>query len=131
MHHSLEARSPLLDYRLLEFSINLDENLKLNQGTAKYLLKEVLYDYVPKEIFDRPKWGFGLPIRQWLSNEMRPIVEQHLNEKTLADYPFLSVKAIVDLKNQYMAGEYIHFNRVWSLLCLVIWLKKNEEHYVL
>jgi asparagine synthase (glutamine-hydrolysing) len=131
MHHSLEARSPLLDYRLLEFSINLDEKLKLNHGTAKYLLKEVLYDYVPKEIFDRPKWGFGLPIRNWLRAEMRPIVEQHLNEKTLADYPFLNAKAIVDLKNQYMAGEYFHFNRVWSLLCLVIWLKKNEAHYEL
>jgi len=131
MHYSLEARSPLLDYRLLEFSVNLDEKLKTKNGASKYLLKEVLYDYVPKEIFNRPKWGFGLPIRYWLRNEMRHVVEEHLNEESLKPFEFLNTKAILELKDQYMAGEEIHFNRVWSILCLVLWLKKNKSYYAL
>jgi asparagine synthase (glutamine-hydrolysing) len=60
MQYSLEVRTPFLDYRVVEFALNLNENLKINNGTAKYLLKEVLYDYLPAELFNRPKWGFGI-----------------------------------------------------------------------
>ncbi|HYE75262.1 MAG TPA: asparagine synthase (glutamine-hydrolyzing), partial [Blastocatellia bacterium] len=61
MKYSLETRVPLLDYRIVEFALNVSPDLKLHNGTMKYLLKEVLYDYVPREMFDRPKWGFTIP----------------------------------------------------------------------
>ena len=66
MHYSLETRVPLLDYRIIEFAFNLDSELKMKDKTMKYLLKQVLYDYLPREIFDRPKWGFNIPLQKWL-----------------------------------------------------------------
>ncbi len=68
MHYSLEIRVPLLDYRIIEFAFNLDSNLKIKGNEMKYLLKQVLYDYLPKEIFDRPKWGFRHPIKKMAKN---------------------------------------------------------------
>ena len=71
MQHSLETRVPLLDYRIVEFALNLDENLKIKGNVSKYLLKELLYDYVPKSYFDRPKRGFSIPMHIWLRHDFK------------------------------------------------------------
>lgn len=128
MHTSLEARVPLLDHRLVEFSLNLDERLKISGKSKKYLLQELLFDYLPKELFDRPKWGFGLPIRLWLSNELKPLLEEHINETQLNQLGFFNTKEVLVLKKRFLAGEDYLYNKLWTIIIFVQWFNHNKSY---
>ena len=71
MYSSLEARVPLLDHNIIEFALNLDQKFKINNGIQKYILKELTYDYIPKKIMERPKWGFSIPLEKWLKTKLK------------------------------------------------------------
>lgn len=122
MKYSLESRVPLLDHNVVEFALNVNPKLKVNKGVAKYLLKEVLYDYVPKEIFDRPKWGFGIPINKWLKGELKYLIDEYLSENRIKEAGFVNEHAVSKLTNKYLtsSNEYL-YNRVWVLICLHKW----------
>lgn len=125
MQFGLETRVPLLDHRMLEFSVNLVPELKIKDGETKYLLKEVLYDYVPKEYFDRPKWGFSIPIRYWLQKELKHLPEKYLSREVLEKYGIFKVEKIKEIERRYFAGEDFLFNRIWSIIMLNQWLEEN------
>jgi len=80
---SLESRAPFLDARVVEFAANLPSSMLVREGRGKWLLRQVLYKYVPKELVDRPKMGFGVPLGEWLSGPLRNWVEDLLDERTL------------------------------------------------
>jgi asparagine synthase (glutamine-hydrolysing) len=122
MHHSLEVRVPLLDYRLVEFAINLDEQLKLRGDTAKYLLKQVLYDYIPASYFNRPKWGFAVPLRLWLRNELRFLLDEYLSERVTREAGVLRYEAVKQIKEQYLGGKDYLYNKVWLIILLHKWM---------
>ena len=126
MRYSLETRVPLLDHRIVEFSMNLDEKLKIKNKESKYLLKQVLYDYLPKEYFDRPKWGFGIPIRLWLQNELKYLVDRYLDEAVLEKYGIFNVAKVKEIEKRYFAGEDYLFNKLWLIIILNQWLETNE-----
>lgn len=121
MQNGLEARVPLLDHRLVEFTLNLDEKLKRKNGESKYLLKQVLYDYVPASFFDRPKWGFGIPLNLWLSNELKPLLDQYVNEEALSKHAFYIVDEILELKKEYLGGKTYLFNQLWLVIMFNMW----------
>ncbi|PWH85279.1 asparagine synthase (glutamine-hydrolyzing) [Brumimicrobium oceani] len=125
MQNSLEARVPLLDHRLVEFSLNLDEKLKRKNGSSKYLLKQVLCEYAPKEIFERPKWGFGIPLNLWLSNELKPLLDQYVNKDVLEKYDFYRVEEILKLKKEYLAGKTYLFNQLWLIVVFNMWAESR------
>tara|TARA_B110000037_G_scaffold222015_1_gene295113 strand:+ start:7794 stop:9641 length:1848 start_codon:yes stop_codon:yes gene_type:complete len=125
MRYSLETRVPLLDHRMLEFSVNLAPALKIKDGVSKYLLKEVLYDYVPKEYFDRPKWGFSIPIRYWLQKELKHLPEKYLSIEVLEKHSIFKVAQVKEIERRYFAGEDFLFNRIWSIIMLNQWLEEN------
>ena len=125
MHYSLETRVPLLDYRITEFSFNLDSELKIKGSSMKYLLKQVLYDFVPKEIFNRPKWGFSIPLKKWLRTDFSYLVENYASKKIIEKYNFLNYTAVEKLKNQYSSGHEYLFNRLWVIIVLHWWLEEN------
>jgi asparagine synthase (glutamine-hydrolysing) len=77
MRYSLEARVPLLDHRIVEFAYSLPTEIKLKHG-AKSILKDILYKQVPRELIDRPKMGFAVPLKQWFRGEMREIVQEKI-----------------------------------------------------
>ncbi|RFC54198.1 asparagine synthase (glutamine-hydrolyzing) [Brumimicrobium aurantiacum] len=124
MQNGLEGRVPLLDHRLVEFSLNLDEKLKRKHGESKYLLKQVLYEYLPKEVFDRPKWGFGIPLNKWLSNELKPLLDKYVNEEILAKYSFYNVQEIMKIKQSYLDGQTYLFNQLWLVIMFNMWSEK-------
>jgi len=121
MQNGLEARVPLLDHRLVEFTFNLDEKLKRKNGESKYLLKQVLYDYVPESFFDRPKWGFGIPLNLWLSNELKPLLDQYVNVEVLSKYSFYRVEEIMKLKAEYLGGRIYLYNQLWLIIMFNMW----------
>jgi asparagine synthase (glutamine-hydrolysing) len=127
MQFSLESRVPLLDYRLVEFAYNLDESLKTKNGQMKYLLKEVLYDHVPKEIFDRPKWGFSIPLAKWLKTDLKFLLDKYTSKAMIEKYEVLNYAAVNTLKEDYRKGQDHLFNRLWLIIILHWWLEENAQ----
>ncbi len=121
MQFSLEARTPFLDYRLVEFALNLDENLKVNNNVSKYLLKEVLYDYVPKQLFDRPKKGFSIPLAKWLHTDLKSLVDKFLSKESIEGAGFVKYEKVKDIVNRFENGQDYLYNRVWVLILLHKW----------
>lgn len=126
MQHSLEVRVPLLDHRLVEFTTNLSASLKLRGNNAKYLLKEVLYDYVPARLFDRPKWGFAIPLRIWLSRELSYLFDKYLNRETVIESGLVRWPAVEKMKNEFFGGRDYLYNRLWTLILLHKWYKEHH-----
>lgn len=124
MQYSLETRVPLLDYRIVEFALNLDERLKVKNGTQKYLLKELLYSYVPRELFNRPKWGFGAPLGFWLKNELRPLLESALSEEKTKQIGILNYSTVNSLKQRFFNGEDYLYKKLWQMIVLHKWAEK-------
>jgi asparagine synthase (glutamine-hydrolysing) len=126
MHYSLEARVPLLDYRIVEFALNLDQNLKIKDNQMKYLLKEVLYDYVPKSYFDRPKWGFSVPMHKWLKNDLKFLVEKYVTQEMCNRYELINWDYAKWLLNQFYANNDDRlYNRIWLIVCLHRFMESN------
>ena len=125
MHFSLEIRVPLLDYRIIEFAFNLTSDLKIKGKVMKYLLKQVLYDYLPKEIFDRPKWGFSIPLKKWLKTDLSYLVEKYTSKKIIDKYNLLHHTEVEKLKKNYSNGNDYLFNRLWVIIVLHWWLEEN------
>lgn len=125
MQYALEVRTPFLDYRIVEFALNLDEKLKKKEGTAKYLLKEVLYDYVPKQIFDRPKWGFSIPLVKWLRTDLHYLIDNYLSEEVITKYGVVNYAVVKQLIQRFEKGEGYLYNRLWVLILLHKWLQQH------
>lgn len=126
MQYSLESRVPLLDYRLVEFAYNLSPALKIKHGTMKYLLKEVLYDHVPKQIFDRPKWGFTIPLGKWLKTDLKYLIDKYTSVSIIEKYNVVNAASVSKLKNQYLQGKDYLYNRIWLIIVLHWWLEENN-----
>ena len=126
MKYSLESRVPLLDYNIIEFALNISPDLKINHGVMKYLLKELAYDYIPKKYFDRPKWGFSIPLSSWLSKELRFLIDNYLSEEIVKKHNFVHYNLVSKLKNGYLLGGEKHlYNRIWALIILHKWAESQ------
>jgi asparagine synthase (glutamine-hydrolysing) len=125
MRFGLEARSPLLDYRIIEFALNLDTSLKFRNKQSKYLLKKILYQYVPEIYFQRPKRGFAIPLAQWLQTDLKFLIEQYLSQKIVEKYDLVHYKQVKQMKDAFLAGDTFYYNRLWVLILLHQFLERN------
>ena len=123
MMNSLEVRVPLLDHRIIEFTLNLSTDLKRNGHDSKYLLKQILYDYVPKEFFNRPKWGFSIPMESWLKKELYFLIETHLSKSEIESTGMLNWNYVQTIINRYKKGETYLYNRLWLIIVYQMWRK--------
>lgn len=129
MAHGLETRVPLLDYRIVEFALNLSPDLKVKNGINKYLLKQVLYDFVPEAIFNRPKWGFSVPLSNWLKTDLRYLIDEYLDEATVTGLGVVHYAEVARLKKQFFAGKDYLYNRIWLLVVLHKWLRQQGGQF--
>jgi asparagine synthase (glutamine-hydrolysing) len=127
MQYALEVRVPLLDYRIIEFSLNLSEELKKKDNVSKYLLKQVLYKYVPQEIFNRPKWGFSIPLPKWLRSELKYLIDQYLNNDMMAKHQLMDVNRAAYYRDAFLQGKNYYYNRVWAMMILHRWIEKHTS----
>lgn len=129
MKHSLEARVPFLDHRIIEFALNIDNNLKIRKNTSKFLLKEILFEHLPSSLYDRPKKGFSIPLKKWLNNEMRFLITDYLNKKSIEETAILDYKFVEKLIADYDKGDDYLGLRIWLLIVLQHWLLNNKSKY--
>lgn len=122
MRYSLETRVPLLDQELVNFALGVPLSLKIKEGYGtKYMMKQVLYDLVPRTIFERPKRGFAIPLNKWLGNELKPLLDKYLNAAVVTEAGLVHGDHVADVLQQYQNGKTYLYNRVWVLLVLHWW----------
>ncbi len=125
MHFSLETRVPLLDYRMVEFALNLDKNLKIKNNTSKYLLRKLLAEYIPKEYFDRPKWGFAIPLGSWMKNELKDFCMKYLDDEIIKKHGIFNTEYVKKLKYLFWQKDQSYlYNRLWQIIVLQMWMDK-------
>jgi asparagine synthase (glutamine-hydrolysing) len=127
MAFSLEARAPLMDHRIVEFSRSLPTHFKYQKHNQKRILKDVLYEHVPKTIFDRPKSGFTMPFADWFRNDLKDFVKSELNEEGLNAIPGINKKEVTKRIQQHMDGTWNRYPLIWRLLVLKQWLNTNGK----
>jgi len=121
---ALEGREPFLDNKLLEWSSQLPIEFKYREGKTKFLLRKILYKYLPKELIDRPKQGFGVPIHEWFKKELKVLYGEYLNEKRIKDTGIFNPKEVKKLLNLYWRDGGINSKKLWLLFMFQIWSEK-------
>jgi len=121
---SLEVRAPLLDKRIYDYVWTLPENMKIRNGQGKWLLRQVLHRHVPKELTERPKQGFSVPIGSWLRGDLRDWAEDLLDEKRLEQDGYLNAKLIRYIWEDYLAGRGNHASKLWTVLMFQAWKQR-------
>ncbi|HEY8133599.1 MAG TPA: asparagine synthase (glutamine-hydrolyzing) [Thermoanaerobaculia bacterium] len=126
MSVSLEAREPLLDHRLIEFAWSLPRRLKVRGGKGKWILRQVLQRYVPSNLIERPKMGFGVPIDEWMRGPLRDWAESLLSESTLREQGLLRFDAVAAKWRDYVRGDGRWHHHLWAVLMLQAWLEETR-----
>jgi len=130
MATSLETRVPFLDHRVAELAWRLPLNMKIRDGQGKWALRQVLYKYVPKELIDRPKAGFAIPVGQWLRGPLKDWADALLDEKRLEIEGYFYPKPIRDKWLQHLTGRYDHTPSLWAVLMFQSWLESSSQKVV-
>lgn len=122
---SLETRVPFLDHHIFEFASKIPLSMKINKGVGKLVLRDILYRYVPKELIERPKMGFGVPVAEWLRGPLRNWGEELLSESKLASQGFFYPNVIREMWSEHLSGVRNWQSQLWAVLMFQAWLEDN------
>jgi len=124
MSVSLEGREPLLDHRIIEFAAQLPSQLKYKNGDKKWLLKQITHKYLPKELMDRPKMGFGVPLTEWFRDELKEYFLIYLNKERLDKEGIFNSEEVIKLRDRYLEGNKENVRRLWFILMFEMWYER-------
>lgn len=121
---SLEARAPLLDRRVFEFAWGLPEEMKIRNGQGKWILREVLARHVPRDLFERPKQGFNIPVGEWLRGDLRDWAEDLLDERAIEEQGLLDAGVVRETWQAHLTGQGHHSEALWNILMFQAWHRR-------
>ena len=127
MAHGLEVRSPLCDYRLVDFVLNLPASYRLKGTRTKHILKEVAREWIPKEIAERKKVGFDSPVGQWFKQDLREFIVQFLAPEQLKQSGLLDPHGVQTVLGDHLSGRNDYSLQLWSLVALEGWYRMYIE----
>ena len=122
---SLETRVPFLDHHIFEFASKIPLAMKLKHGVGKSILRDVLFRYVPKELIERPKMGFGIPMSDWLKGPLKEWAEELLDETRLRSEGFFYPEVVRQMWSEHLMGVHNWQSQLWAVLMFQAWLEDN------
>jgi asparagine synthase (glutamine-hydrolysing) len=124
MSVSLEGREPFLDQDIIEWAAQLPSDYKYYNGQKKYILKQIVHKYVPKEMMERPKMGFAIPVDAWLANELKDLVKEFLSVENLNVHGLFNVKEVQQIVADFFNGRKEKYLKIWYLLMFQMWYER-------
>lgn len=124
MSVGLEGREPFLDHRIIEWAAQLPMEYKYNKGNKKFIIKEIVHKYLPTKLMDRPKSGFAIPIEAWLLNELKPFVNEYLDEQFIIKQNIFNNYEIQRIRDSFYNGKTESGQKIWYLLMFQMWYDK-------
>jgi len=128
MAHSLESRSPLIDYKVVEYAASIPADLKLKGKNLKYLLKKVAARYLPRELIYRKKQGFGFPLGIWMRNDLKDFLINLFNESRFVELGIFNRSYVDHILDEHLSGKTDHNYRLWILINLEFWYRLYFEN---
>jgi asparagine synthase (glutamine-hydrolysing) len=123
---SLETRVPFLNHQVVEFANALPLSMKIKNGESKWILRQLLYKYIPKDLIERPKMGFGIPIDIWLRGPLRDWAESLLNKSRIENEGYLNYEPIKRKWDEHLSGKRNWQYHLWDVLMFQAWLERNK-----
>ena len=124
MSVGLEGREPFLDQHVIEWAAQLPMEYKYNKGNKKFIIKQIVHQYIPAAMMDRPKMGFGIPIADWLQKDLKPFVDQYFDEAFIAKQNIFNNSEIQRIKRSFYEGKIERAEKIWYLLMFQMWYDK-------
>ena len=121
MSVSLEGREPFLDQNVIEWAASLPAEYKIYQGQRKYILQQIVHKYVPEKLMDRPKMGFIVPVKYWLNDVLKPLVDKYLGEAYLEKQNIFNIDFVSQIKRSYYVAKKENDYKIWYLLMFQMW----------
>ena len=125
MAYGVEVRSPFLDYRVIEFARTLPISYRFHNGKGKRILRDILNEYIPEKVFDVPKKGFAIPLAQWMRNELKEDIIQHLNDDFLSSVKGLNAQTVKKFMQLHFNNKGDYSAYIWRVYVLSKWFKNN------
>jgi asparagine synthase (glutamine-hydrolysing) len=127
MSVSLEGREPMLDHRVIEYLSLLPSSFKIRNGVNKWLLKQVVHRYIPKELMERPKKPFIAPLMVWFREDLKEQLKYYLSEQSLSKTAVFDHVPIIRLRDEYLAGKKVNYQKLWQVLMFQLWYNQWIE----
>jgi asparagine synthase (glutamine-hydrolysing) len=127
MASSVEVRSPFLDYRIIEFARELPRGYKYDGKTRKKILRDILSDYVPEKVFNQPKKGFSIPMKDWIRTELKMEFDKRITIEFLSKVPNLNISKFQKMYKRHMLGEANYSSIIWRVYVLALWDSENNK----
>lgn len=124
MSVGLEGREPFLDHRIIEWVAQLPEQYKYNKGIKKFILKEIVHNYLPKEMMDRPKMGFSIPLNEWFRGDLNFYINEYLSKERIEREGIFNYEIIEQVKNQFNKNSSANIQQLWFLLMFEMWYEQ-------
>ena len=124
---SLETRIPMLDHRVVSFAMGLPAALNMQGNIGKQVLRSVLYRHVPRELIDRPKQGFAVPVAVWLRGSLREWAEDLLDPTRLREQGYFKPDMVRQIWTEHLSGREEYSSLLWGILMFQAWLKEQRE----
>ncbi|OGZ24808.1 MAG: asparagine synthase (glutamine-hydrolyzing) [Candidatus Nealsonbacteria bacterium RIFCSPLOWO2_02_39_8] len=124
MAAGLEGRDPFLDRDIIEYAAKLPLKFKYRNGESKYILRKILYKYIPKELLERPKQGFGIPIHKWLREDCQGLLKQYLSYSRIKEQGIFNEEYVKRYLENYLQGRSNNGHKIWFLLMFQLWYER-------